>query len=492
MNSPLLLHDFFLMLPLLAIASWTLLLVLVDSLGDDRSAHLGPLTICGLLLTLGMIITWWIKYASPSTTLFGGMLLLDRFSLFLDGTVVIAAILTVLMSTAYVREHRMACGGFYTLLLLSVCGMMLLLQAGDFVTLLLGLEIMSLSIYALVTSWVGNRTSSEAGLKYFIFGAAASAIFLYGIALLYGATGQTNLAKIGVAAAQNGGQPLFLLGLFFILAALAFKIALVPFHAWVPDAYEGAPTTVTSFMSAAVKAAGFGVLLRVLLTVFGDDLFIFGRAGWSNILWLLAILTMTISNITALRQQNIKRMLAYSSISHAGYILVGVLAAATVDQAQVASVLYYLLAYTFTTLGAFGMLAWIGNLYDESLTIDDWAGLSTSHPAAAAAMTIFLLSLGGLPPTAGFFAKFNIFRAALQNDQLISLVVIAALNSVVSMYYYLRPVVAMYFREEQRPLKPLQSNSFSFAIIIIAVAVLLLGLLPTSYLNLAQASIWGR
>jgi NADH-quinone oxidoreductase subunit N len=308
------------------------------------------------------------------------------------------------------------------------------------------------------------------------------------VALIYGATGTTSLARLASGSSQVAGSPLYLLGMFFALSALAFKVALVPFHAWTPDVYEGAPTTVTGFMAAAVKAAGFGVLLRVLLTAFGADAFVFGSTGWADILRVIAIITMVVGNVTALRQSNIKRMLAYSSISHAGYILIGVLAAGVIPGGSLAPVLYYLLAYSLTTLGAFGMVAWLGSWNDERVSIDEWSGLASRHPAGAAAMTILLLSLGGIPPTAGFFGKFYIFKEALGHPQLVSLVIIAALNSVVSIFYYLRPVVAMYFRDETRPPAPLRSGALVTALAVAVLLTLLLGLLPGPALDWAAAS----
>jgi NADH-quinone oxidoreductase subunit N len=278
------------------------------------------------------------------------------------------------------------------------------------------------------------------------------------------------------------------MGEYFILVAMAFKVAAVPFHMWAPDTYEGAPTPITGFMAAGVKAAAFGGILRLLESAFGSPLLVFDFTGWASILSVLAALTMTLGNLAAIRQENIKRLLAYSSISHAGFILIGVIAVGLGAEGARASVLFYLVAYTFTTLGVFGVVAWIGNRQDERLFVDDWAGLGAARPAVALAMTIFLLSLGGVPPTGGFFAKFYLFRAAMDNPQLHWLVVLGVLNSVVSIYYYLRIVVAMYFRDALRPLAPTDSAATRAALLITAVAVVFLGLFPGSFLSGAGQS----
>jgi NADH-quinone oxidoreductase subunit N len=475
-------------LPIFFVAGWALLTLLGDALGRGASARLWPLAALGLALGLGVTVWAWLGHAEAAT-LFGGMLVVDRFALFLDGVFLLSALLTVLLAGPYLHEHRFAHGEHFSLLLLVVTGMMLLVHAGDFVSFVIGLETMSVGTYALTASWTGNRKSAEAGLKYFIMGSVATAFLLYGIALVYGVAGTTGFRALGARASEFAGSPMYTVGMLMALGALGFKVALVPFHAWAPDVYEGAPTTVTGFMATAVKAAGFGALVRLFLSAFGSSAFVFGSTGWANILWTIAVATMTIGNITALRQSNVKRMLAYSSISHAGYLLIGVLTMGVIPGESAGPILYYLLAYTVTTVGAFGMVAWLGSFNDERVGVEDWAGLASRHPAAAAGMTVFLLSLGGLPPTAGFFGKFYIFKAALGHEGLVTLVVIAALNSVVSIYYYLKPVVAMYFREESRPAAPLRSGAVTLALVLSAALVLALGLLPSSYLEWANLSL---
>ena len=481
--------DFLHILPLLVVTGWAFITLLADALGRSRSARLWPLAALGLVLSLVVTAWSWKTHATPATNLFGGMLVVDRFALFLDMGFIAAGLITVLLTGPYLKHQRAAFGEASSLVLLVISGMMMLVHSADFVMLVIGLETMSLGVYALVSSWTNNPKSAEAGFKYFIMGAVGSAFLLYGVALLYGATGETSLYLLAGNSSSTVGSPLYTVGMFMVLGAMAFKVALVPFHGWTPDAYEGAPTTITGFMAAAVKAAGFGAFLRVFMLAFGDVGFIYGSTGWANILWLLAVLTMTLGNVAALRQKNIKRMLAYSSISHAGYIVVGVIAAATVKGAGMGPVLYYLLAYTFTTLGAFGLIAWVGSEDNERAEVSDWNGLSARHPVAALAMTLFMLSLAGMPPTAGFFGKFYIFKTALGHEGLLSLVIIAALNSVVSIYYYLRPVVAMYFEEPEGKFSPVRSGAATTALFLAALFVLLLGLTPGQYLEWAGQSI---
>ncbi|MCC6746138.1 MAG: NADH-quinone oxidoreductase subunit N [Deltaproteobacteria bacterium] len=482
--------DFLHLLPLIFVFGWACLVLLASALGPVKASRLGPLSLFGLLLALGVTAWSWVEHATPATELFGGMLVVDRFSLFLDLIFLVATGLTILVSSGYLDEHRLAEGEYYALVLLSLVGMMLLVHAADFVTLLIGLETMSLGVYALAAGWAEKRKSAEAGLKYFVMGAVASAILLYGVALLYGVTGTTNLAAIARKAYGEGTNPLFVMGMFLVLGAMAFKVSLVPFHMWTPDAYEGAPTPVTGFMAAAVKAAGFGLLLRLVRGTFGADGLVYGSAGWVNIFWTLSMLTMIVGNLAALRQTNIKRMLAFSSVSHAGYLLLGVVTLTVVPQSP-GPLLYYLLSYSLTTVGAFGVVAWLGREGNEGVQLEDWAGLGSRRPAAALAMTIFLLSLGGVPPTAGFFAKLYVFRAALEHPSLFWLVIIGALNSVVSIYYYLRPVVAMYFREGQGDAgsAPLRSGQAVTAIVCAAILVLLLGLVPGPSLDWAARSL---
>lgn len=480
--------DFVQLAPVIFVALWACFVLLASVLGAGKSRQLGALAAMGLVFGALLCIWSWRTHDIAAVQLFAGMVVIDRFALFIDVLVLAIALLTVLISNAYLEEHGFTDEAFYPLLILAVSGMMMMVHAASFVLLVIGLETMSLAVYALVASWVGKRTSAEAGIKYFLMGAVASAFLLYGIALLYGATGETNLTALARKVDGLAGNPLMVLGMFMVLGALAFKVALVPFHMWAPDAYEGAPTPITGFMAAAVKVAGFGALLRVMRSVFDASALTFGSTGWWHIFWVLSALTMTVANVAALRQHNIKRMLAYSSISHAGYLLIGVMATGYAPS-ELAPVLYYLLAYSLTTVGAFGVVAWLGSRDAERVSLDEWAGLARHHPLAALTMTLFLLSLAGIPPTVGFFAKFYLFRSALEHPRMVGLVVIAAINSIVSLYYYLKPVVAMYFRDGATAPEPLVSSSVTIALGISAVLVLLLGLVPGPSLGWAIASL---
>src|SRR5262245_51409984 len=453
-------------LPLIVLVGAGCGLLLLDafSRGRSRVYMVWPALVAMAVALIIVLLRFTAE--RPEMTAFGGMVVVDRFALYAQIVFLVGGALTLLLSPAYLVEHGLDFGEFYPLVLFSVSGMSILAQAGDLVTVLIGIEVMSLSVYVLTGSWRRSARSEEGALKYYLNGAVATAFLVYGIALIYGSVGDTNLRAIAVKAPQLAGQPTFLLGMLALIVALAFKVSAAPFHMWAPDAYEGAPTPVTAFMAAAVKAAAFTAVLRVFLTALDAPELRNGTMSWVYVLSGLAILTMTVGNVAALRQENIKRLLAYSSVAHAGYFLVGVIAAGTVGAEGRAAVLYYLLAYTFTTIGAFGMVAWIGRRGDERLLLDDWSGLASRHPAAALAMTVFLLSLGGIPPTAGFFGKFYIFKAALGNPELLPLVIIAVLNSVVSIYYYLKVVMAMYFREPTREPAPLHSASAVVALVV--------------------------
>jgi len=354
---------------------------------------------------------------------------------------------------------------------------------------------MSLGVYCLIGLRRGSLRASEAALKYFLLGSFAAALLLFGGALLYGATGHTDLTGIGHAVSSIGkadstvSAPTVLVALVLVIAALAFKVSAVPFHQWTPDAYEGAPTPTTTYMAVAVKSAAFAVLLRVLLVGFGDERLMSWGTGWPPALALLAILTMSIANFVAGRQESVKRMLAYSSIAHAGYALIGVVATLRSSQAE-ASVLFYMLAYTVSTAGAFGALILCGRRGAEAVSYEDLAGIGRRHPAAALVFSLFLLSLAGVPPTAGFFGKLFVFGAAI-DAELYALVVIGLLNSILGAYYYLRVLVYMYMREPipGAPIAtPMRSGFVTVALVIAALLVLLLGILPGTSLEMAVAA----
>jgi NADH-quinone oxidoreductase subunit N len=418
-------------------------------------------------------------------------LIIDRFTLFFCFLLCTGGALTALLAGGYLPEHRIDRGEFYPLLLFATVGAMALGAAGDLLTLLVGLETMSLAVYAMIGLRRGSARAVEAALKYFLLGSFATALLLYGGALVYGTTGHTDFAGIAEAlrtAPPSGANAAMLLAaLALLIAGLGFKIAAVPFHMWTPDAYEGAPTPTTTFMAVAVKSAAVAITLRVLVGAFGDPASMSWAAGWPPVVALLAVLTMTVANLVAGRQESVKRMLAYSSIAHAGYLLVGVVSLGKEGNDALGSVLFYLLAYTVSTAGAFGALVLCGSRGKEAVSYDDLAGLGRRHPALALAFSLFLFSLAGVPATAGFFAKLYVVRAAL-GAGLNALAILVVLNSVLAAYYYLRVLVTMYM---QLPVKgapvaqPMRSGHVIAVLLLCAVAVLWLGLWPSTGLRFA-------
>jgi NADH-quinone oxidoreductase subunit N len=470
---------------LLLVALGCVILIAETFAKESNRSGLAWLGVAGCVGALGLLVGQWPDATTP-TTHFQGMLVVDRMSLYLDAAFLVAALLTLLFAPGYLREQGFEFGEFYALILFATAGMMMVVHAANFVSLLIGIETMSLAAYVLTGCWRRSLRSSEAAIKYFLMGAFATGFLVYGMAMVYGTTGGAlGYAQIAAKVPAASKTPLFYLGEYFILIALAFKVAAVPFHMWAPDTYEGAPTPVTGFMAAGVKAAAFGGIVRIMGEAFGSPLLVFDNTGWASILSVLAAVTMTLGNLAALRQENVKRLLAYSSIAHAGYLLIGVVAGGLGVASAKPAVLFYLVGYTFTTLGAFGVVSWIGNRRDERLLVDDWAGLGAARPGVALAMTLFLLSLGGVPPTGGFFGKFYLFKAAMESPQLTWLVVVGVLNSVISVYYYLRIVVAMYFKDASRPLQPTDSASMRAGLLITAVAVVLLGVFPGTFVEWA-------
>ncbi len=422
-------------------------------------------------------------------------LVVDRFSLFFDVLLCLGGALAALLAGGYLPEHNLDRGEFYSLLLFSTFGAMMLAAAGDVLTLFIGLETMSIGAYALTAFRRASAKSAEGALKYFLLGSFAAALLLFGFALIYGATGHTDLVGIGAALKAGASkQPMVVIALVLILAGLAFKVSAVPFHMWTPDAYEGAPTPATTYMAVAVKSGAFAMMLRVLLTAFGDPSSMSWSAGWPPVLAWVAVLTMTVANLIAGRQESVKRMLAYSSIAHAGYILVAVVATMRSQTLAGASVLFYLLTYTVSTAGAFGALILCGRRGAEAVSYEDLSGIGRRHPAAALPFALFLVSLAGIPPTAGFFGKWFIFRAAMESG-LTWLTIIAFINSVIGAYYYLRVLVYMYMREPAAgaPIAvPMRSGYVTAALLVSALLVLALGLSPTRSLDVAvQAASFG-
>jgi NADH-quinone oxidoreductase subunit N len=415
-------------------------------------------------------------------TFFSGMIIVDGFSLFFRFTFLIVGALTILASSDYLRRENLPAGEYHALVLFAIVGMNLMAASNELIMIFLGLETVSIASYILLGVKRGDPKSNESALKYFLLGSFSSAFMLYGIALAYGATRTTNLELIGrevLAGRASMGLIYAAVGLLFV--GFGFKVAVAPFHVWTPDVYEGAPTPITAFMSVGPKAAGFAILIRVFLVAFPAT-----YDKWIGLVWISAALTMALGNVVALVQSNIKRMLAYSSIAHAGYILVAV---TTGNQEGVAAVLFYLLAYTLMNFGAFTIVALVSRKGDQKVSIDDFTGLGFRQPALAAALSTFMLSLAGIPLTAGFAGKFFIFRAAIESDFL-WLAIIGVINSAVSVYYYLRVIVVMYMKDsttEEFPYVPISPAAAS--VILIAVCgVLLLGVEPEALITLARRS----
>jgi NADH-quinone oxidoreductase subunit N len=476
------------LVPYLILAIVGLVLVLAEAFfkGRDHSA-LGTLAVGGCVASAIASIVLVRQLGDREThLLLGDMLIADRTSYVLSALFALTTAATALISPAHQREHGWKIGEYYGVLLLSASGCVMLAHAANFVTVFLGIETMSIGVYVMTAMRRRSRRGNEAAMKYFLIGAFATGFLMYGMALIYGATGTLSLVRTAEAIAHTQNPGLVIAGGFLLVVAFGFKVAAVPFHMWAPDAYEGAPTPVTGFMAAAVKSAAIAAMIRVFGTALGGDITPFGALGWASPLVVIAGITITIGNITAVRQDNIKRMLAYSSISHAGVLLVGVCAMGLGAATAQASLVYYLIAYSVATMGAFAVVTYVGSRGRERLLVDDWAGLASQHPGAALAMTICLLSFGGMPPTGGFFGKFYLFKSAMDvyNGQLLWVVVIGVANSAISIYYYLRIVTAMYFRESTQPMAPTRSPGLLFVIAVCPLLVLELGLMPGWWLKL--------
>ncbi len=458
----------------------------VEDASDDPSfgsgAELGWFSLAGLAV-VAFFNGWLYGLEEVGTT---GMIALDGFRLFSNWIFLGAAALAILTSFAYVHRQRLQAGEFYGLILRSTAGMMFMAAARDLMVIFLGLEVMSIAVYALTAFNRRDRKSSEAGLKYFLLGAFSTGFFLYGIALVYGATGSTNIAFIGASVSGGTASPGILsAGIAMLVIGFGFKVSAVPFHMWTPDVYEGAPAPVTAFMSGAVKAAAFVAFLRVFLVAFDG-----AYETWFPLLWWLAAITMIAANLIALVQANVKRMLAYSSIAHAGYLLVAVTAA---NEAAAAGLLFYLAIYTVMNIGAFAIVISVAHQGEERLQIEDYAGFGWARPAMGVAFTIFLLSLAGFPGTGGFMGKIFLLQGAAES-QLWYLAVILVLTTVASYWYYLRVAWYMWMRPEvaegqhTRVVAPLP---LQVALAAAVIFVLYLGVFPSDTLELARSSVQG-
>ncbi len=462
------------LLPTLIVLGTALLVLLLDLLPPRTSkTHLGLVTLVGVIgAQLATLAVWGGRGRG-----FRDMIILDNYALFFHLVITYAAALAVLMSIDYLRRAGVDSGEYYALLLFATSGMLLLASANDLIVVFLAIELMSLSLYVLAGLFKRRRDAGEASMKYFLLGVFASAFLLYGIALLYGAAGSTNFDR--VAAAPH--TPLVLIGLGLLLVGFGFKISSVPFHMWAPDVYQGAPTSVTAFIATGSKAAVFAALIRLVVAGLRTV-----QADATPVLWVLAALTMTVGNVVAIAQSNLKRMLAYSSVAHVGYMLLGVVAG---GPGGASAVLFYLLAYTFTTAGTFGVIALCQRAGEEAVEVRDYAGLGRRHPVLALALSLFLLSLVGIPPLAGFVGKVYLFGAAVRAG-FIWLAVIAVLNSALAAYYYLRVIVYMYMRDpEGASASPVPSFAGALGLAIALVGVVLLGIVPAPFADLAAAAV---
>ncbi len=436
-------NDLLAILPFLILVAWAILLIVADLfIPRERKGIMALLTGIGLLVALGFAVA----RVGGQTVAFNGMIVYDGFAVFLTVLFLGSGLAAVALSYDYLQRLEIDRNEFYILLLFSISGMMLMSMAADLILVFMALELLSIPLYVLAGFALPRQDSEEAALKYFLLGAFAGGFVVYGVALVFGATGSTGLTSI-VASISAGSANLVLMavGAALILVGFGFKVAAVPFHMWTPDVYQGSPSPVTAFMAVCAKAAGFAALIRVFVTAFPAI-----TQDITPILWALSALTMILGNIVAIAQSNIKRMLAYSSIAQAGYILMALVpyGNSEVSQDAVASALFYLLAYAITTFGAWAVVIALEKSEGRGLALSDYAGLARKYPALAAAMTVFMLSLTGVPPTLGFVSKFYLFRTVIEGGY-IGLAVIGGLTSLVSAYYYLRVVVIMYMWDGQ-------------------------------------------
>jgi NADH-quinone oxidoreductase subunit N len=440
---------------------------------------IGPLGAIGLV---GAALASWLLWNHNATSF--DMVVADNFGLFVTGVLIVVGLLSLAISGPTIDRERLPRAEYYALMLFALAGMMLMATAVDLLLIFLALEILSLAVYVLTGLRRQSPASAEAALKYFLLGAFSSAFFLYGIAIVYGLAGSTRLDRVGTFMAGRAIAPapmqLFAIGL--LLVGFAFKVSAVPFHMWTPDAYEGAPTAVTGFMSTGVKAAAFAAFARVFLSALGPL-----QPHWRALIWAIAVATMVGGTLVGVAQTSVKRMLAYSSIAHAGYLLVALVSSNDVGKG---AILFYLLSYAVTNLGAFGVLAVLETAERPGDQLRDFAGLWSERPVLAALMTVFLLSLGGFPPLAGFIAKWYVFSAAVKAGET-WLAIIGVLSSVVSVFFYLRIVVMMYMTPpaRQQVEGPAIPGIAGAALVVAALLVFYLGILPARVLEWAAASI---
>ena len=446
-----------------------------------------------LFVGTGGALAAWNLLDTTSMTLFNGMMVSDPFSNFFAFVALASVVITALASFKYLDKENLQHPEYFALLIFSAIGMMMMASSLDLIVLFIALELMSLSVYVLVGFRRADRKSNEASMKYFILGGAASAVLLYGAALLYGATASTNIKDILQFAQTNGGQvpALFVLGGGMLIIGFLFKVAAVPFHMWMPDVYEGAPAPITGFMTTGLKAASFAAFVRVFVSVgYSKGLAETLHLSIHHLFWVAAVLTMVIGNVIALTQVNLKRMLAYSSIAHTGYLMVGILAAPMSEQGF-SPVILYLVTYAIMNLGAFAVLSVLSGPSDQGLCLHDLAGVAKQKPLLGLAMAVFMFSMAGLPPTAGFIGKYLLFYSAIQAGE-IWLVVISVLCSAISLYYYLRVLVYMYMRDPVSTFGPSRIPVWSaIAVAGMATLTLQIGMLPEFLVEAAKKAVIG-
>ena len=485
--------DFYYILPEIVLTGGALLLLVADVLLPRGNRVLTWVAV-GVLVATALTL---IPFRTTHVEVSNGLIAVDQFGLFFKALFLIAAIMTVLMSQRYLEIEGASPGEYYFLILCSTLGMMIMAGGIDLITLFIGLETMAVSFYILAGFIKPNQRSNEAAVKYFLLGAFSLGILLYGMSLLYGLSGSTSLRVMASVFAGQERDLRLILAVILVVAGMGFKIAAVPFHMWAPDVYEGAPTPVTAFLSVGSKAASFAMLLRIFMEslptmrlsppMFASvGLQASGTPpiGWSTMFYVLAVVSMTVGNFAALTQSNLKRMLAYSSIAHAGYLLIGVVAGTA---RGVTAMLIYLFVYAFMQLGAFTVITLLRRSDVIGDELKDLNGLYFRQPFAAVAMLLFMLSLGGIPPTAGFMGKFWLFSAAIESGY-VWLAVIGVLNSAVSLYYYIRIVVFMWLRNEPTGSEPTSSPTLALALGVAVVATLLLGVYPRPLFEFAEAS----
>lgn len=470
-------------MPEIVLCLGALVVLLLDSVFQRMNRQfLTFVSILSLLISFRITMNLW----GHNITAFNGMFIIDRFSFFCKMLFFIISFLIIVASSVYLRDFNFGQGEYYALVLFSTAGMYFISSGADLLIIFLSIEIMSIAFYILAGFERGNALSNEASLKYFLAGAFSSVFLLYGIALLYGFSGTSNLRELGASISASSSLPsIVFIGAALLFVGFLFKIAAVPFHMWTPDVYQGAPAPVTAFMAAAGKVAGFVVLIRVIQTSFLPLI-----DNMTELIWVICALTMTLGNLAALAQTNIKRMLAYSSISHAGYVLIAFVA---LNEFFIPSVLFYLLAYALMNIGAFSVVTSLSSRDKEAVNISTYAGIGFRYPLLGVCMAIFMISLAGIPPTAGFMGKFYIFSSAIKSGY-ISLAIIGVVNSVVSVFYYFRIIVYMYMKEPEGEWSGGRFSPQLLAVIFSCAAVIMIiGIFPDFALRLAKISkivIW--